>query len=67
MLSLVWEDRLEKEMATQSSILAWEIQRTEEPGRLQLIELQRALEVDALEYEKSGERRRKKRKREERR
>ena len=32
---------LEKEMATQSSILAWEIQRTEEPGRLQLIELQR--------------------------
>ena len=32
---------LEKEMATQSSILAWEIQWTEEPGRLQLTELQR--------------------------
>ena len=27
--------RLEKEMATQSSILAWEIPQTEEPGRLQ--------------------------------
>ena len=30
-----WEDYLEKEMATHSSILAWEIPRTEEPGRLQ--------------------------------
>ena len=33
--SLGWEDLLEKEMATHSSILAWEIPRTEEPGRLQ--------------------------------
>ena len=33
--SLVWEDLLEKEMATHSSILAWEIPRTEEPGGLQ--------------------------------
>ena len=33
--SLVWEDPLEKEMAIHSSILAWEILRTEEPGRLQ--------------------------------
>ena len=33
--SLGWEDPLEKEMATQSSILAWEIPWTEEPGRLQ--------------------------------
>ena len=32
--SLGGEDPLEKGMATQSSILAWEIQRTEEPGRL---------------------------------
>ena len=36
---LVWslgrEDPLEKEMATHSSILAWEIPWTEEPGRLQ--------------------------------
>jgi len=32
--SLGWEDALEKEMATHSSILAWEISRAEEPGRL---------------------------------
>ena len=36
-----WEDPLEKGMATQSSILAWEIQWTEEPGRLQSMGLQR--------------------------
>ena len=30
-----WEDPLEKEMATHSSILAWEIPGTEEPGGLQ--------------------------------
>ena len=30
--SLGWEDPLEKEMATHSNILAWEIPRTEEPG-----------------------------------
>ena len=33
--SLGWEDPLEKEMATHSNILAWEIPWTEEPGRLQ--------------------------------
>ena len=33
--SLVWEDPLEEEMATQFSILAWEIPWTEEPGGLQ--------------------------------
>ena len=33
--SLRQEDSLEKEMATHSSILAWEIPQTEEPGRLQ--------------------------------
>jgi len=33
--SLGWEDLLEKETATHSSILAWEILWTEEPGRLQ--------------------------------
>ena len=32
--SLGQEDLLEKEMATYSSILAWKIPRTEEPGRL---------------------------------
>ena len=39
--SLGWEDHLEKEMATHSSILAWEIPRTEEPGRLQSMGLKR--------------------------
>ena len=33
--SLGWEDPLEKEMATHSSILAWEIPWTEKPGGLQ--------------------------------
>ena len=33
--SLCWEDLLEKEMATPSSVLAWEIPWTEEPGGLQ--------------------------------
>ena len=33
--SLGWEDPLEKEMATHSSILAWETPWTEEPARLQ--------------------------------
>ena len=39
--SLGQEDLLDKEMATQSSILAWEIPRTEEPSGLQSMELQR--------------------------
>ena len=33
--SLVQEDALEKEMVTHSSILAWKILWTEEPGKLQ--------------------------------
>ena len=33
--SLGWEDPLEKEMATHSSVLVWEIPWTEEPGGLQ--------------------------------
>ena len=33
--SLVWEDPLEEEMETHSSILAWKLPRTEEPGGLQ--------------------------------
>ena len=33
--SLGWEDPMEKEMETHSSILAWEIAWTEEPGGLQ--------------------------------
>ena len=39
--SLGWEDSLEKEMATHSSILAWEILWTEESGGLQSIASQR--------------------------
>ena len=35
--SLGWEDLLEKEMATQSSILAWKIPWMQEPGGLQFI------------------------------
>ena len=38
---LGWEDPLEKEMATHSSIPAWKIPWTEEPGRLQSRGLQR--------------------------
>ena len=38
--SLGREDPLEKEMATHSSILAWKIPWTEEPGKLQSIGLQ---------------------------
>ena len=33
--SLGWEDPVEKVMATHSSILAWKIPQTEEPGGLQ--------------------------------
>ena len=33
--SLGWEDALEKEMAIHSSVLAWRIPQTEEPGGLQ--------------------------------
>ena len=40
-LSLGWEDPLEKEMATHSSILAWIIPWTEEPGWLQSMGSQR--------------------------
>ena len=39
--SLCWEDPVEKEMATQPSILAWKIPWTEEPGKLQFMGSQR--------------------------
>ena len=35
--ALDWEDALEEEMATHSSILVWKIPWAEEPGRLQSI------------------------------
>ena len=37
----LWEDHLEKEMVTHSSILAWTIPWTEEPGGLQSLGWQR--------------------------
>ena len=39
--SLGWEDLLEKEMATHSSIFAWKMPWTEEPGKPQSMGLQR--------------------------
>ena len=41
--SLGWEDLLEKGMAAYSSILAWRIPWTEEPGGLQSMKLQRVI------------------------
>ena len=38
--SLDWEDPLQKKMTTHSSIIAWEISWTEEPGELQSIRSQ---------------------------
>ena len=38
--SLGWEDSLEKEMTTHSTILAWRFPWTEEPGELQSMESQ---------------------------
>ena len=38
--SLGWEDPLEKEIVTHSSILAWKSPWTEDPGRLQSMESQ---------------------------
>ena len=38
---LGWQDRLEKEMATHSSVLAWRVPGTEELGGLQSMGLQR--------------------------
>ena len=48
--SLGWEDLLEKEMATHSSILAWEIPWTEEPGRLQSMGSQKVGQTERLHF-----------------
>ena len=42
---LGWEDSLEEGMATHSSVLAWKIPWTEEPGGLQSMGLQRVGQV----------------------
>ena len=47
--SLGWEDTIEEKMATCSSIFAWKILWTEEPGRLQSIESQRVRDNLATE------------------
>ena len=39
--SMIWEDPLEKGMATHASILAWRIPWTEEPGGLQSVGMKR--------------------------
>ena len=51
--SLGREDTLEKEMTTHSSILAWEIPRTEEPGGLQAMGLQKVRHDLVLNHHKS--------------
>ena len=45
--SLTWEDPLEKEMVIHSSILAWKIPWTEQPGELQSVGLQRVERLTA--------------------
>ena len=49
--SLGQKDPLEKEMAANSSILAWEIPWTEEFGRLQFMESKRARHSLAIDHE----------------
>ena len=48
--SLGWEELLEKEMATHSSILAWKIPWTEEPDELQSVGSQRVRQDLATEH-----------------
>ena len=53
--SLSWEDLLEKEIVTHSSILAWEIPRSEESDGLQSMGMQNSLTtnqptVDSIEF-----------------
>ena len=47
---LGWEDLLEKEMATHSSILAWKIPWTEEPGRLQSMDCKESDTTEQLHF-----------------
>ena len=48
--SLGWEDTLEEEMATHSSILVWRIPWTEEPGGLQYMGSPRVRHKGATEH-----------------
>ena len=49
---LGWEDPLKKEMATDSSILAWRIPWTEEPGGLQFLGSQESDTTNQLKRER---------------
>ena len=51
-LNLGWEDPLEKEMATHSSILACKIPWTEEPGGLQSMALQESDVTEQLNHQR---------------
>ena len=48
--SLGWEDLLEKEMATHSSILAWKTPWAEEPGRLESMGSPRVYTTERLHF-----------------
>ena len=50
-LSLGWEDPLQMEVAANSSIFAWEIPQTEEPGRLQHMGSQRVTNDVRAKYQ----------------
>ena len=52
--SLGQEDPLEEEMATHSSIFAWKIPWTDEPGRLQSMETQKELDLTHLKRPDTG-------------
>ena len=51
--SMSWEDPLEKEMATHSSILAWEVPWTEELGGLQSMGCKESDTTQQLSYKNS--------------
>ena len=52
--SLGWEDPLEEEMATHSSILAWKIPQAEEPGGLQSMGLQSSTRLSFYNQKGNG-------------
>ena len=52
--SLGQDDPLEKEMATHSSILAWRIPYTEEPGRLQFMGSKESDTTERLRHSKQS-------------
>ena len=54
--SLGWEDPLKKGTATHSSILAWRIPQTEEPGGLQCMGLKSGRQLSDFHFHKDGNR-----------